>query len=375
MSGIYIHIPFCKSRCVYCGFYSTTLRGLAGSYVSALCREAELRRGYLKEPVSTVYLGGGTPSLLPLGELRRLLSYIINVYGIAPDAEVTMECNPDDVTAEFAESLSRLPVNRVSMGAQTFSDSRLRFLRRRHGSADIGAAVRLLRSAGIGNVSVDLMFGFPGETVAEWEDDVLRAVSLGAEHISAYCLTYEEGTPLFRMLQRGLVKEVSEDVSAAMYGRLIDILEAAGYEHYEISNFAKPGFRSRHNSGYWRQTPYLGLGAAAHSYDLGSRQWNVSDVRRYISSVSRGELPSEREELDEPTRYNDLIVTALRTSGGVSLELLESQFGAAVRDYCMAQAGRYVDGGLLALTPDSRLRLTRKGLFVSDMIMADLMKV
>lgn len=375
MAGVYIHIPFCRSRCVYCGFYSTTLSSLITDYVSAVFREAEIRRGYVSGPVDTVYLGGGTPSQLTVDELKRLLIYINKVYDVSPGAEITVECNPDDVTAELAEALRSLGVNRVSMGAQTFSDDRLRFLHRRHNAAEVSEAVRILRHAGIDNISIDLMFGFPGETVEEWESDIDCALSLDVEHISAYSLMYEEGTPLYRMLETGRVSEVDEEVSLKMYDRLIDRLTAAGYEHYEISNFARPGRRSRHNSSYWHHEPYVGLGAAAHSYDLVSRQWNVSDVRKYIDSINRGIVPFEREVLDLSTRYDDLITTALRTSDGVSLDYIEREFGRTFLDYCKAQAEGFIHRGLIELTADNRLRLTRRGLFVSDMVMSELMKV
>lgn len=374
MPGIYIHIPFCKSRCIYCGFYSTTLLGMRGEYVNAVCREAELRRGYVQEPFNTVYIGGGTPSVLGAAAIGRLLGDIYKVYGVSDDAEVTVECNPDDVTPSFARELAATPVNRVSMGAQTFSDARLRLLRRRHGSHDIAAAVGNLRRAGISDISIDLMFGFPGETLDEWRTDITRALALGVGHISAYGLMYEEGTPLYAMLEEGRVGEIDEELSLAMYGELTERLTAAGYEHYEISNFARPGFRSRHNSGYWRREPYIGLGAAAHSFDLRSRQWNVADIRRYVSSISWGEVPAEREELDARTTFNDIIITALRTREGISLDALASLLGAGYREALLSAAGRYIADGLLAVS-SGRLRLTRRGICVSDMVMSGLMIV
>jgi len=374
MAGIYIHFPFCKSRCIYCGFYSTTLMELRGKYVDALCREMYLRRGYVGGSFSTIYIGGGTPSLLPAGDLERLLYYIYNVYRIEPGAEVTIECNPDDITPAYARLLGRLPVNRVSMGAQTFSDSRLKFLNRRHRASDVERAVRLLRAAGIMNISIDLMFGFPEETLAEWTDDIMKALELGVEHISAYSLMYEEGTALWRMLEQKKVEEADEELSLAMYEELVSRLAGAGYEHYEISNFAKPGFRSRHNSSYWKQVPYIGLGAAAHSYDLNSRQWNVADVRIYISEIDKGVVPMEREELDKDTMFNDIVTTAMRTCEGIDLAVIESKFGEAYRRLLLESSERHVLCGL-AEVEDGHLRLTRKGIYVSDSIMSDLMKV
>lgn len=327
MAGIYIHIPFCKSRCIYCGFYSTTLLDLRKKYINAVCREMELRKNYIREPFSTIYLGGGTPSLLDEAELTKLFLYINNVYDVDRNAEITMECNPDDITPEFTNMLSRLPINRVSMGAQTFADSRLRLLHRRHNSDEVKHAVKLLREAGIKNISIDLMFGFPDESLSQWKEDISAALALNVEHISAYSLMYEEDTPLWKMLDTGKVKEIDEELSLTMFKELVCQLTDAEYEHYEISNFARPGYRSRHNSSYWHQVPYIGLGAAAHSFDLNSRQWNVADLKLYIEEINNGIIPMEREELDNDTTFNDIITTALRTSDGIDLNAMETRLG------------------------------------------------
>ena len=396
MAGIYIHIPFCRSRCIYCGFYSTTSLELRQRYVDALCREMEIRsqrseiRGQRTdssaEMIRTIYLGGGTPSQLTPDQLRQLFIYINKVYPLAShpspltsDSEITIEVNPDDVTVEFAAVLQQLPINRVSMGIQTFDDQRLRFLRRRHTARQTIEAVDRLRAANIRNLSIDLMYGFPGETLADWEADINAALALNVEHISAYCLTIEESTPLHRMLKQhnGACPQcVDEETERQMYYTLIDRLEAAGYEHYEISNFARPGFRSRHNSSYWNGTPYIGLGAAAHSYDIRSRSWNVADIRQYIERMERGERIFEEELLDDDTRYNDIVTVALRTKEGIQLNALSDKY----RNYCIKNARRYLDDGLLELSTaegaeSPTLHLTRRGLFVSDMVMSDLMMV
>ena len=375
MSGIYVHIPFCKSRCTYCGFYSTTFIEHRQRYVDALCREYDMRRNYITLQPSTIYVGGGTPSVLTESQLEQLFNTLGNIASkpcISQPEEVTLECNPDDVTESFAALLRRLPVNRVSMGAQTFNDERLRFLHRRHTSSQVALAVDRLRHAGIDNISVDLIYGFPGQTLKEWEADVDKALALHVEHLSAYALTYEEGTPLHRLLQQGRVHPIDEEQSRAMYYSLLDRTAAAGFEHYEISNFSLPGRRSRHNSGYWNQTPYLGLGAAAHSFDGKSRQWNVSDIMLYMEGVESGHLNYEGETLDADTRYNELVMTALRTSDGLFLHLLSP----AQRSYCLHMASRYLDSGLLTHDKEKdRLRLTRDGLFVSDMVIADLMVI
>ena len=289
---------------------------------------------------------------------------------------MTIECNPDDVTEAFAALLEELPVNRVSMGAQTFSDERLRFLHRRHTSAQVVQAVSRLRAAGIGNISIDLMYGFPKESIDDWHRDIDFALELGVEHLSAYALMYEEGTPLYAMLQRGETEEIDEEVSRQMYYDLKDRLSAAGFEHYEISNFARPGFRSQHNSSYWNQTPYVGLGAGAHSFDGRRRSWNVDDVERYIEGIEAmnswdgGQVAwREGEYIDEQTRYDELVMTSLRTCEGLSLSLLS----AAQRAYCLQMARKFINGGLLEMTSDDHLRLSRDGLFVSDMIIRELM--
>lgn len=383
MAGLYIHIPFCASRCIYCGFYSTTAVASQDRYTDALCREMQMQKDYLLKALdatphmelSTVYLGGGTPSQLSGENLEKLFDTIYNkVYQdqlpVSATAEVTIECNPDDITPQFASILSSLPVNRVSMGVQTFSDERLKFLRRRHSAREVDQAIGRLRQAGIDNISIDLMFGFPQETMTDWRIDLQQALSLEVEHISAYSLMYEEGTVLYRLQQEKRVRETDEETSLEMYNLLIDELTAHGFEHYEISNFARPGFRSRHNSSYWQAVSYLGLGASAHSYNGYSRQWNVADIRQYIEAIERGVLPAEIETLDADTRYNDRIATALRTREGIDLSVLEKPY----QTYLEELATPHIRRGHLVLK-DGCLALSRSGIFISDSIMADLMKV
>lgn len=367
MSGIYLHIPFCKSRCIYCGFYSTTLLPLRQRYVDALCQE--IAAGPALSDLRTLYLGGGTPSMLSESQLAQLFRALYNRYGAAmtADMEITMECNPDDVTPQFTAMLTRLPINRVSMGAQTFSEERLRFIGRRHSAHQTATAVCCLRQAGISNISIDLMYGFPQETLEQWENDIRQAMALNVEHLSAYGLMVEEGTPLAQMVERGEVKEIDEELSRQMYYTLIDRLTAAGYDHYEISNFARPGRRSRHNSAYWSQTPYLGFGAAAHSFSGHKRWWNVSDVKQYMEGIESGKPKREAETIDRRTRYNEWVMTALRTSDGLPLNRLTPR----EQRYCLRQAQPFIEGGLLTHHAN-RLTLTREGLYVSDMVMEKL---
>lgn len=373
MAGIYIHIPFCASRCIYCAFYSTTSLDLRQRYTDALCRESGVRRQ--ETEVRSIYLGGGTPSQLTIPQLRQIFDTLYKYNKVAEDAEITIEVNPDDVTEAFAENLRTLPVNRVSMGAQTFNDQRLRYLHRRHTAAQVAEAVERLRAAGIRNISIDLMYGFPDETLNNWTHDIDAALALHVEHLSAYCLSIEEGTPLHRMMNGHNGNShpcvlPDEETERAMYYLLKDRLESAGLEHYEISNFARPGFRSRHNSAYWNYTPYIGLGAAAHSFDGHTRSWNVADIHQYIKGIERGERLFESETIEGDTRYNDLLTTALRTREGLDLDLLSDR----QRDYCLRCARRFIDDGLLSMHL-GHLALTRRGLFISDMIISSLMLV
>ncbi len=375
MAGLYIHIPFCKSRCIYCAFYSTVSIDKRQRYVDALCKEMEMRGTRDvdgKMNLDTIYLGGGTPSQLSTGQLRQLFIYINKVFGNNAK-EITIEMNPDDVTKEYADVLRELGVNRVSMGAQTFDNKRLHFLHRRHTSQQVAEAVNILRKAGFHNISIDLMYGFPDETLEDWKQDIRKALSLEVEHVSAYCLMIEEGTVLYEQVKsekRKVKSERNEEVERQMYEVLIDQMTESGYEHYEISNFAKPGFRSRHNSSYWHDVPYIGLGAAAHSYDLKSRSWNVADIQQYMMAIEKGERPAEQEEIDEETHYNDCITTALRTSDGLDITTLKEKF----QRYCLKEAERFLSDELLR-KEGNRLVLTRKGLFVSDMVMSGLIYV
>jgi oxygen-independent coproporphyrinogen-3 oxidase len=375
MAGLYIHIPFCASRCIYCGFYSTTRLDLRQQYVDALIRElVEVGQSKMSkdDSISTVYLGGGTPSQLTIPQLHQLFDAIYIYNKVESGAEVTIEMNPDDVSVPYADTLRQLGINRVSMGAQTFDDERLRWLNRRHTVAQVGQAVKILRAAGIRNISIDLMYGFPDETIDDFVRDIDEVIKLDVEHISAYCLMIEEGTELYRRYGDKRVREYDdskEETERKMYELLIDKLTAAGYEHYEISNFARPSFRSRHNSSYWTGVPYIGLGAAAHSFDGHLRSWNVSDIRQYIAAVNRDERLNEEEVLSATDFYNERVMLGLRTCEGVDLSALSDD----ERNYCIQEAQPFLSDDILLLT-DNRLVLTRKGLFVSDYVISSLMQ-
>ena len=378
MSGLYVHIPFCKSRCIYCGFYSTTSNDRRKEYVDRLCDELRMRRDYITDEIQTIYFGGGTPSLLSEEEVDRIFNAIYKYYKVATgdngEIETTMECNPDDITSDFASFISSSPVNRISMGAQSFSDKMLKFTNRRHSSEQVSQAVNKLRDAGISNISIDLMFGFPNEDTNLWHSDLEQAISLNVEHISAYSLMYEEQTPLYSMLQAGKVKECDEDTYIKMYNMLIDELQDNGFEHYEISNFAKPGKRSKHNSSYWHGIPYIGIGASAHSFNKTSRQWNISDLQQYMESIKEGRIPAEKEELTKDSRFDDTVMTGLRTREGIDLTQIKETFGEEYYLFLYNEALKHIRQNSLLIT-GNRLHLTRKGLFISDSIMSDLMHV
>ena len=375
MAGIYIHIPFCKRRCIYCDFFSTTQSEKKSAYVRALCRELEMRRDYVEgEEIETIYLGGGTPSQLTEEELKAIFSSIYHIYKVKEDAEITLEANPDDLTPEYVAVLRQLPINRISMGIQTFQEETLKLLHRRHTAVQAIEAFRRCREAGFRNISIDLMYGLPGETLETWMQDLRQAINLRPEHISAYHLIYEEDTALWRLREQHCVEEADEDLSVSLFTTLIDRLSEAGYQHYEISNFCLPGLHSRHNSSYWTSKKYLGCGPSAHSFNGVSRQWNVASLEGYIKGVEEGELDYEVEELDLYTRYNDYVLTSIRTCWGMSLSKLRSEFGEELYRYCMRMAKPHVDQGVLE-NSEGVLRLTRKGIFVSDGIMSDLMWV
>lgn len=375
MAGIYIHIPFCKRRCIYCDFFSTTQSEKKSAYVRALCRELEMRQDYVGgEEIETIYLGGGTPSQLTEEELKAIFASIYHIYKVKEDAEITLEANPDDLTPEYVAMLRQLPVNRISMGIQTFQEETLKLLHRRHTATQAIEAFRRCREAGFQNISIDLMYGLPGETLETWKEDLRQAINLRPEHISAYHLIYEEDTALWKLREQHQVEEADEDLSVSLFETLIDRLKEAGYQHYEISNFCLSGMHSRHNSSYWTGKKYLGCGPSAHSFNGVSRQWNVASLEGYIKGVEEGVLDYEVEELDLYTRYNDYVLTSIRTCWGMSLSKLRSEFGEELYRYCMRMAKPHEDQGVLE-NREGVLRLTRKGIFVSDGIMSDLMWV
>ena len=376
MSALYIHIPFCKTRCNYCDFYKQTQLIDPSLYFNALEREMEFRRDFFApgEPLRTVYFGGGTPSQLSSKDFERIFEAIYRLYSVSPDAEITVEANPDDVDDAFVRMLRRLPFNRVSMGVQSFDAEDLRFLNRRHSREQAIRAVGLCRDAYIYNVSIDLIYGLPGQTEAKWEANVREALRLDIPHLSAYHLIYEEGTALYKLWEAGKVEAVDEETSVSLFSLLINRMREAGYLHYEISNFAREGYLSRHNSAYWTGKKYLGVGPSAHSYNGREREWNAASLPRWIAGIRTGQLAIEREELSPDTQYNDYVITGLRTMWGIRLDEIERRFGAERRQYCAEMAGPHLRRGVLRQEGE-RLFFSEAGVFVSDGVMSDLLFV
>jgi oxygen-independent coproporphyrinogen-3 oxidase len=344
-------------------------------YIDALCRELELRKPYLQgESVKTVYVGGGTPSLLDAEDFHQLFHTISRFYGMEACKEITLEANPDDLNREYVQLLRAFPFNRISIGIQTFNDTLLHVLNRRHSAAQALAAVDNCRRAGFDNISIALMYGLPGETLKDLICDLSCAVSLHTEHISAYHLTYEKGTPIYGMLQQHRIKEVDEENSLRFFAVLTDRLSEAGYEHYEIANFCLPEKQSLHNTAYWEGIPYMGCGLSAHSYNGHSREWNTSSLDEYLNGMADDRRVYETETLDLITRYNERILTSIRTRSGLSLNRLETDFGKEYLAYCLEMAQKHLNNGNLEISGDY-LRLTPEGIFVSDGIISDLFRI
>ncbi|MGL4853125.1 MAG: radical SAM family heme chaperone HemW [Phocaeicola sp.] len=375
MAGIYLHIPFCKMRCIYCDFYSTTQSDQKSAYIQALCKEIENRKSYLNgAPIETIYLGGGTPSQLEKSDFEQIFNTIYTHFQVEKGAEITLEANPDDLTPDYIRDLRKLPFNRISMGIQTFHDPTLKLLKRRHTAQQAIDAYHHCREAGFENISLDLMYGLPGETLSIWEDDLEQITKLRPEHISAYHLIYEEETVLWKLREENRVAEADEEDSLLFFQQLMDRLQAAGYEQYEISNFSLPGLHSRHNSSYWTGQSYLGCGPSAHSYNGESRVANLPSLKKYIEGIDSNLPISEVEELDIYTRYNDFVITSLRTKWGLSLNRLKALFGDKLYNYCLEMAAPYLAQKKLEQTEEV-LRFTQAGIFLSDGIMSELLWV
>ncbi|ADQ78762.1 oxygen-independent coproporphyrinogen III oxidase [Paludibacter propionicigenes WB4] len=375
MAGIYIHIPFCSKRCTYCDFYTEVAPDLIPDLVKHLVKEINIRKDYLKnETISTIYFGGGTPSILSREQFSEILDGIFAVYTVEENAEITFEANPDDLTVDFFDSIKYLPFNRISIGIQSFDDNDLKRINRRHTADQAIKAVKNAQNAGFDNISIDLIYGLPLQSIEDWEKQLDIALSLNIQHVSAYGLTYEEGTALWKQREKGLVKPIIDETMNEMYLLLVKKMKEKGFEAYEISNFALDGFRSKHNSSYWKQNSYLGIGPSAHSYDLVSRQWNVASIKAYIAALENNTPYFEKEELTLYDRYNDYVMVSLRTSDGLDFDFLSSEFGQNLASYFLDNIRIYIENNSV-IQSDGKYSLTPQGIMISNQILIQLIKV
>lgn len=373
MAGLYIHIPFCHSKCSYCDFYSGLRPSASPGYIDAVIAELSLRRNEIDGPLSTIYIGGGTPSILPVGELQRLVLAIRAIDDISCVEEFTVEVNPEDVSADMLQAYRDMGVNRISIGVQSFNDMMLKAINRRHSAEQALSAIELLQH-GDWNYSIDLMFGLPGQSMDVWRHDVDRLMAIRPPHFSAYLLSYEPGTRLYAMLQGGKVEETPELMATEMQQYITDAAKANGYHHYEISNYALPDRHSRHNSAYWTMTSYLGLGASAHSYDGTLRRINPADIKRYMAALNRG-VPAAEPDIETPDeRFNDYIITGLRTAAGLPLPLLRGTFPEEYTTGLLRDAAPLIASCHLTLT-DNTLSIPEPHWLKADAIMRDLLRV
>jgi len=373
MAGIYVHIPFCKKLCNYCDFYHVIACEDHTFFLKALLREAEIRQNYTaNEPVSTIYFGGGTPSVLSVKELETVLDYLRTHFSAEPACETTIELNPDDITPEYLNDLKKTGFTRISIGIQSWREEDLKMLNRRHTVMQASKALEDTLKTGFENITIDLIYGIPGMSLKAWESNLDQSLAFDIKHLSAYHLTIEPGTVFGRMKEKGLFKEADEEKSNAEFNILVKKTEAAGFMHYEISNFGKPGYFSLHNTNYWKQVPYIGLGPSAHSFNGYSRQWNISDLNKYIRYVDNGTEFFEKENLDIKTRFNEYIMTSLRTMWGIDLEYLERTFEKESYDYVINLSGKFIDYGMMK-RDKKNLVLTNQGKMISDNIISEFM--
>ncbi len=372
MAGIYIHIPFCRKACHYCNFhFSTSLKG-KNDFTKALLKEILLQKNYLQgEVIETIYLGGGTPSLLEKDELLKISGELQQHFNIQAEVEFTLEANPDDINTKTLRDWKAAGINRLSIGIQSFFEEDLQWMNRAHNAQQAQHCIVLAQEAGFTNLSADFIYGGPTLTDEHWEQNIAMALGLGVPHLSCYALTVESGTALQKMIALHKKEDVDTEKQARHFLSLMDWLQAAGFEHYEISNFAKPGFRSRHNSSYWGRKKYLGLGPSAHSYNQHARQWNIANNALYVQSLLQDRIPFEDETLTQVQQLNEYIMTSLRTIEGLNLDHIENSFGRHTSIILYEAAGKFIKTGRLSFN-EKFLQLTREGKLFADGIAADL---
>lgn len=372
MAGIYIHIPFCKQACHYCDFHFSTSMKYKDEMINALLLEIELRRNYLKdEAIDTIYFGGGTPSIIPTKDLDAILKKIHQYFEVSSSVEVTLEANPDDLNKEFIKSIYQQGVNRLSIGIQSFINRDLEWMNRAHHANEAIDCIRRAQDIGIENISIDLIYGTPGLSDSEWRDNIHKALDLAVPHISSYALTVETKTALGNWVEKGKIKPMDEEQSASQFEMLMEELLSNGFEHYEISNFAKPGFHSKHNSSYWEGKTYLGIGPSAHSFDKTSRQWNINNNHKYIDEIVRGNLPMQMEVLKLNDRFNEYLMVGFRTAKGISIEYIANEFGSGVLDLLEKSIAEFTIKDWVKFE-NGYYKTTSAGKLMSDKIAAEL---
>jgi oxygen-independent coproporphyrinogen-3 oxidase len=377
MAGIYIHIPFCKQACHYCNFHFSASTKLLDPMVQAICKEIELQQHFFEAPnalIETIYFGGGTPSLLPTDANGQILDTINKYYNLSPQIEITLEANPDDITREKLIALKSMGINRLSMGVQSFVDEDLIWMNRAHRSEAAVRAIELAKEVGIDNISIDLIYGIPTLTDQNWIQNINKAVALEVQHLSCYALTVEPKTPLNALILKGEKEDIDTAKQATHFELLTKHAVQAGYEHYELSNLALPGYRSKHNTSYWQQKKYLGIGPSAHSFTGNTRQWNIANNALYINSIEKGIVPFESETLSLATQYNEYMMTSLRTIEGCSYEYLHEKFGDKAVTRTKKIAEYYINKGQL-MEQENSLTATGQGKFFLDGIAADFFEV
>ncbi|MDY8134815.1 radical SAM family heme chaperone HemW [Aquimarina sp. 2201CG5-10] len=375
MPGIYIHIPFCKQACHYCDFHFSTSMKKKDEMIFAICNEIKLRRTEIDDyaVIETIYFGGGTPTVLSVTALRFIIDTIYENYLVAEDVEITVEANPDDLTEEKIKSLANSPVNRLSIGIQSFFEKDLKLMNRAH-SAQEAKKCLSFASQYFKNISIDLIYGIPNLSIEEWKQNIEFALNSGVPHISCYALTVEPNTPLPALIKKGEIPPVEEELAQKHFEILVHSLEKAGFEHYELSNFGKKGYFSKNNTAYWLGKHYLGIGPSAHSFNGQQRSWNLNNNIKYIKALQQNELPKEIEDLTPNDKYNEYVMTGLRTIWGVSLLKINNEFGNSYKEYILKQAQKHIDKGLLVVQ-DETILITQKGKFLCDGIASDLFLV
>ncbi|HVX26378.1 MAG TPA: radical SAM family heme chaperone HemW [Parafilimonas sp.] len=373
MAGIYIHIPFCKKACYYCNFHFSTSQNAMQEMVNAICKEASLRNDYLHDDIATIYFGGGTPSLLQIENLKLIIDKLCSLFKIDADVEITLEANPDDISKEKLLQWKQAGINRLSIGVQSFFDDDLKWMNRAHNAEQAYKSILLAKEFGFDNITIDLIYGTPTLTDENWLRNIEKTLQLNIPHLSCYALTVETNTALHKMIHQHKKQNVDAEKQSRHFEMLIQQLNNAGYEHYEISNFAKSGFRSKHNSSYWQGKPYLGLGPSAHSYNGDSRQWNVANNALYIKSIDENILPFEKETLSSTQKINEYIMTSLRTIEGLSLQQIKDLYCEKTSAGIFTDAQKFIQHSLMKNENDF-LILTDKGKLFADGIAADLFR-